>query len=93
MNKNNLCSNSENHSNLGLKELWLLWVGLLVFYSGIFLISVSLTGSLNLFLDLGHKEEGMMISCALTAYPNNNFFPSILRPAIEKNSFNTSTLR
>lgn len=62
MNKDNLHSNSENHNNLGLKGLWLLWVGLLVFYLGIFLISVWLTGSLNLFLDLEHNEEGIMIS-------------------------------
>jgi hypothetical protein len=45
-----------------VKELWLLRVGLLVFYLGIFLISVYLTGSLNLFLNLKQNEEGMVIS-------------------------------
>lgn len=62
MNKNNLQTNSKNHSDLGLKGLRLLWVGLLIFYFGIFLISVCLTGSLHLFFSLEHNKEGIIIS-------------------------------
>jgi len=43
------------------KRLWFLWGGLIISYFGIFVVSISLTHSLPLFLNLADKGEYSII--------------------------------